>query len=408
MSAASPAVNSFRSDATVISLVGFAHGTSHFFHFVMPPLFPWLMRDFGLTFTQVGVTMTIFFVVSGLGQALAGFVVDRVGGFRVLAGGVTLLSLGAMLLSTAPAYGMLLAGAALMGLGNSVFHPADFTLLNHRVSTARLGHAFSVHGLTGNLGWAAAPVFVIAVANAWGWRAAAFSAGIVGLVALSFLLVNRRILLDLPGGAERAVRKGGSFAFLGVGTVWLCFGFFFVAVMAFGGLQNFAPPILERSYGVSLAFATSGLTAYLLGSAAGTAAGGFFASRGDRQERLIGIALAAAAACSVALASMAVPAWSIVGLMGMMGFGVGFTGPSRDILVRRAATSTFGSGAYGRIYGFVYSGIDSGLALAPILFGALMDAGRYSRVLWGVAALQTFAIVMAMAVGLRSRARAAA
>lgn len=408
MSAASPAVNSFRSDATVISLVGFAHGTSHFFHFVMPPLFPWLMRDFGLTFTQVGVTMTIFFVVSGLGQALAGFVVDRVGGFRVLAGGVTLLSLGAMLLSTAPAYGMLLAGAALMGLGNSVFHPADFTLLNHRVSTARLGHAFSVHGLTGNLGWAAAPVFVIAVANAWGWRAAAFSAGIVGLVALSFLLVNRRILLDLPGGVERAVRKGGSFAFLGVGTVWLCFGFFFVAVMAFGGLQNFAPPILERSYGVSLAFATSGLTAYLLGSAAGTAAGGFFASRGDRQERLIGIALAAAAACSVALASMAVPAWSIVGLMGMMGFGVGFTGPSRDILVRRAATSTFGSGAYGRIYGFVYSGIDSGLALAPILFGALMDAGRYSRVLWGVAALQTFAIVMAMAVGLRSRARAAA
>ena len=392
----------------MISLVGFAHGTSHFFHFVMPPLFPWLMREFGLTFTQVGMTMTIFFVVSGVGQALAGFVVDRVGGFRVLAGGVALLSFGAMLLSAAPAYGMLLAGAAVMGLGNSVFHPADFTLLNRRVSTARLGHAFSVHGLTGNLGWAAAPVFVIALANAWSWRAAAFGAGVVGLVALSFLLLNRRTLLDLPGAVERSPRTGGSFAFLGVGTVWLCFGFFFVAVMAFGGLQNFAPPILERSYGVSLAFATSGLTAYLLGSAAGTAAGGFFASQGDRQERLIAIALAAAAACSVALATTAVPAWSIVALMGMMGFGVGFTGPSRDILVRRAATSTFGSGAYGRIYGFVYSGIDSGLALAPIIFGAFMDAGRYSGVLWGVAVLQTLAIFMAMAVGLRSRARAPA
>ena len=408
--ASAPAANSLRSDATVISLVGFAHGTSHFFHFVMPPLFPWFMRDFGLTFTQAGVLMTTFFVVSGIGQALAGFVVDRVGGFRVLAGGVTLLSLGAMFLSTAQSYWMLLLGAAVMGIGNSVFHPADFTLLNKRVSTTRLGHAFSVHGLTGNLGWAAAPIFVIALANAWSWRAATFGAGLVGVVALSFLLLNRHLLADASGPvAERAApRKGGSFAFLGVGTVWLCFAFFFVAVMAFGGLQNFAPPILERSYGVTLAFATSGLTAYLLGSAVGTGIGGFFASQGERQERLIAIALGAAAVCSVALATASVPAWSIVALMGMMGFGVGFTGPSRDILVRRAATSTFGSGAYGRIYGFVYSGIDSGLALAPIIFGVLMDAGRYSGVLWGVATLQTLAIIVALAVGLRARSRAPA
>jgi FSR family fosmidomycin resistance protein-like MFS transporter len=407
MSATTVPANSLRSDATVISLVGFVHGTSHFFHFVMPPLFPWFMREFGLTFTQVGAAMTVFFVVSGIGQALAGFVVDRVGGFRVLAGGVTLLSLGAMFLSTAQSYWMLLAGAAIMGLGNSVFHPADFTLLNKRVSTTRLGHAFSVHGLTGNLGWAAAPIFVIALANTWSWRAATFGAGLVGLLALSFLILNRQLLLDAPGAvAERAApRKGGSFAFLGVGVVWLCFAFFFVAVMAFGGLQNFAPPILERSYGVSLAFATSGLTAYLLGSAVGTGIGGFFASQGERQDRLIAAALGAAALCSVALATTAVPSWSIVVLMAMMGFGVGFTGPSRDILVRRAATSTFGTGAYGRIYGFVYSGIDSGLALAPIVFGVLMDAGRFSGVLWGVAALQSLAIVVALAVGFRARAR---
>jgi MFS family permease len=408
--AAPAAANSLRSDATVISLVGFAHGTSHFFHFVLPPLFPWLMRDFGLNFTQVGLSMTIFFVVSGVGQALAGFIVDRVGGFRVLAGGVALLSLGAMFLATAQGYAMLLAGAAIMGLGNSVFHPADFTLLNKRVSATRLGHAFSVHGLTGSLGWAAAPVFVIALANAWSWRAATFGAGVVGLLVLVFLVLKRGLLADsLPGAAaERPARKGGSFGFLGVGVVWLCFGFFFVSVMAFGGLQNFAPPIFERAFGVSLAFGASGLTAYLLGSAAGTGAGGFFASKGERQDRLIGIALGAAALCSIALATTAVPAWSIVALMGMMGFGVGFTGPSRDILVRRAATSTFGSAAYGRIYGFVYSGIDSGLALAPIVFGILMDAGRYSGVLWGVALLQTLAIVVALAVGLQARSRAPA
>lgn len=409
MSAASPAaLNSLRSDATVISLVGFAHGTSHFFHFVLPPLFPWLMREFGLTFTQVGAAMTVFFVVSGVGQAMAGFVVDRVGGLRVLCGGVALLSLGGLCYSAAQSYAMLLAAAAVAGLGNSVFHPADYTLLNRRVSTSRLGHAFSVHGLTGSLGWAVAPVFVLAIAESMGWRAACVGASLVGFAALAFLFANRRTLEDARGAVahEGPRRGGGSFAFLGVLVVWMCFAFFFVAVMAFGGLQNYAPAIFHDAYGVTLAFATTALTAYLLGSAAGVGAGGFFASHGERQDRLVAFALSAAALCSILLATAAVPAWTVVLLMAVMGFGVGFSGPSRDILVRRAATSAFGTGAFGRVYGFVYSGIDAGLALAPLVFGPLMDAGHPTHVLWGVAILQGLAICAALAVGFRSRSAA--
>ena len=407
MSATSPAA-SLRHDATVISLVGFAHGTSHFFHFVMPPLFPWLMRDFGLSFTQVGAAMTVFFVVSGIGQAVAGFVVDRIGALRVLCGGVALLAFAALALASAQNYAMLLAAAGIAGLGNSVFHPADFTLLNRRVSTTRLGHAFSVHGLSGSLGWAAAPVFVIAIAETAGWRAACIGASIVGFFALAFLFFNRRLLeVETAGQAvEPPRRRGGSFAFLAVGVVWMCFFFFLLGVMAFGALQNFAPPILERTYGISLGVATSGLTAYLLGSAAGIAAGGFFASHGQHQDRLVAFALTAAALCAVALASGGVPSYSIVALMGMMGVGVGFSGPSRDILVRRAATSTFGTGAFGRVYGFVYSGIDAGLALAPLVFGPLMDAGHPTYVLWGIATLQMLAIVAALSVGFRSRTAA--
>ena len=385
--------------------MGFAHGTSHFFHFVIPPLFPWLMRDFGLTFTQVGAIMSTFFVVSGIGQALAGFAVDRFGGMRVLCAGVALLSMAGFAYASAQSYPMLLAAAAVAGVGNCVFHPADYTIMNRRVSTARLGHAFSVHGLSGNLGWAAAPVFVIAIAEVLGWRAACVGASIVGLLALAFLLARRGDLEDaarlIPH--EPAKRLGGSFAFLGVGVVWMCFGFFLLSVMAFGALQNFAPPLLERTYGVSLGFATSALTAYLLGSAAGTATGGFFATRGEREDRRVAISLSCAALCAVALASALVPVWSVVALMGLMGFGVGFIGPSRDMLVRRAATSTFGAGAIGRVYGFVYTGIDAGLALAPLAFGPLMDAGRYTHVLWGVALLQTLAIATALAVGSRSR-----
>jgi MFS family permease len=135
LSAAAPAAPaSLRADATIISMVGFAHGTSHFFHFMMPPLFPYLMREFGLSFTQVGALMTTFFVVSGIGQALAGFVVDRVGALRVLCGGMALLTVSGLLLSVAQNYPMLMMAAAVAGLGNCVFHPADFTLLNRRVS----------------------------------------------------------------------------------------------------------------------------------------------------------------------------------------------------------------------------------------------------------------------------------
>jgi MFS family permease len=409
MSAASPAANSLRADATIISLVGFAHATSHFFHFVLPPLFPWLMVEFGLSFTQVGLAMTVFFVVSGIGQALAGFVVDRVGGLRVMIAGVGILSLAGLAYALAQNFAMLLAAAALAGIGNSVFHPADYTLLNRRVSTSRLGHAFSVHGLSGSLGWAAAPVFVLAVAHALGWRAACVGASLVGFTSLAFLFANRRTLEDAKTpGMEPARRSGGSFAFLGVPVVWMCFAFFFFSVMAFGGLQNYGPPLLERTYGVTLAFATSALTAYLLANAAGVAAGGFFASKGERQDRLVAAALSVAALCAVLLAGGKVSAWSVIPLMALMGFGVGFSGPSRDILVRRAATSTFGSGAFGRIYGFVYSGIDAGLALAPVVFGPFMDAGNFTHVLWGVAILQTLAIGAALTVGSRSRAGTAA
>src|SRR5512135_849626 len=187
----------------------------------MPPLFPWLMRDFGLSFTEVGSAMTVFFVVSGVGQALAGFVVDRFGALRVLCGGVALLSAGGFALASAGSFPMVLGAAAIMGLGNCVFHPADYTILNRRVSTPRLGHAFSVHGLTGSLGWAVAPVYVIALAQAFGWRAGAAGASVVGLLALAFLFSNRALLDDTELHAPEAPRRsGGSFAFLGVGIVW--------------------------------------------------------------------------------------------------------------------------------------------------------------------------------------------
>lgn len=389
----------------MITVVGYVHGTSHFFHFMFPPLFPWLMADFGLSFTQVGLTMTVFFVVSGLGQAVSGFVVDRFGALRVLYGGIGLLTLSGLALAAAQNFPMLLVAAFFAGLGNSVFHPVDFTLLNRRVSQSRLGHAFSVHGLSGNLGWAVAPVMLTSIAAAWNWRAAGVAAALVGVLAMVVALLNRHTLQDAqPAHDAQAKAKGGTFEFLRTPTVWLCFGFFFTVTLAFGALQNYSTPIFERAYGVSIAAAASALTAYLLASAAGTATGGFFAAQGDGQDKRVAIALSIAALAAGLLASTGLPAVALPVLMAVMGFCVGFSGPSRDILVRRAATSTFGQRAFGRVYGFTYSGLDVGFAVAPLVFGPLMDSGQYTHVLWGAALLQLLAITTALTVGSRSRA----
>lgn len=402
-------------DLEVISLVGLAHGTSHFYHLMLPPLFPWLMKDFGLSYTQAGFLMTVFFVISGVGQAIAGFVVDRVGARRVLLFGIGTLALSAVVLALAQSYAMLLLCAAVAGLGNSVFHPADFTLLNRRVATTRLGHAFSAHGLSGNLGWAAGPVFMAGIAYQAGWQTAAWGAAAVGVVVLALLVVRRGSLEDVPRGAapvavaaDAAVAPGGRFVFLSSGAVWLCFLFFFLTTAAFGILQNYAPPILGNIYGLSLATATAALTAYLLGSAAGMVTGGFIAARTAASERVIALTLLVAATAAVVLSLGIVPAAVVLPLMALMGFGVGVAGPNRDLLVRRAATANFGKAAFGRVYGFVYSGLDIGLAASPVIFGPLLDAGRYATALFAVAALQVLALLAALWVGVHQRARAAA
>jgi MFS family permease len=398
-------------DVEVISLVGLAHGTSHFFHLLLPPLFPWLMPEFGLSFTQAGFLMTVFFVVSGIGQALAGFVVDRIGARPVLFFGVGLLAVSALVLGLAQSYPMLVLAAALAGTGNSIFHPADFTLLNRRVSTPRLGHAFSVHGLSGNLGWAAAPVFMAGIAAASDWHVAAFCASAVGFVVLALLIVRRDALHDAAQAVAPKSTEGApaphQLAFLRSSAVWLCFGFFFLVTSAFGILQNYAPAILGEVYGLPLVLATAGLTAYLLGSAAGMIAGGFVASRRTDSDRVIAYALGGAAVTALLLASGAIPSWLVLPLMALMGFGVGCAGPNRDLLVRKAATAQFGKTSYGRVYGFVYSGLDIGLAVSPLVFGPMLDAGQFTAALAGVAVLQVAALLSALWVGQGARARGA-
>lgn len=394
--------SSLRKDAQVIGLVGVAHGISHFFHLILAPLFPWLKEAFVLSYAELGLLMTVFFVVSGIGQALAGFIVDRLGARTVLFFGIGCLGVAACVLAMSQSYGMLLAGSMLAGLGNSVFHPSDYTLLNQRVSTPNLGHAFSVHGITGNLGWAAAPVFLATIATFYSWRVALMAAAVLPFAVLALLFIYRDVLQPAEiASALPSTKKADTgndaniFDFLKLPAVWMCFAFFFITALALGGIQSFSSASLRSLYGLSLVGATAGYTAYMLSSAAGMLWGGFLAARTARHDVTIALAFTGAGLFSLIIATGLVAPWMAPVLMGAVGFGAGIAGPSRDLLIRAAAPKN----ATGRVYGVVYSGLDIGLAGAPLMFGALMDANHPSWVFILIGVFQMMAIATAISVG---------
>lgn len=391
-----------RQDAAVIGLVGLAHASSHFSHLLLPPLFPVFMREFGLSFTEVGQLMTLFFIVSGAGQAMSGFLVDRVGARPVLWVAMLCFIASAAVASMAQGYGGLVASALLAGVGNAPFHPVDFSILNQRVSAARLGHGFSAHGLTGSLGWALAPAFLIGVTALSDWRQAYQAAIVFYVLVLGLLLWQRDKLRTEPLRRRTGQAGGGSdLDFLRLPVVWWCFAFFLLSTMTLAVVQNFAPSILKALHGVGLEAATMTLTAYMLCSALGMLVGGFVASRSARSDHVVSWAMTAGALLLLLAATGWLGAAGTMSVLALTGLAVGIGGPSRDMMIKRATPG----GAAGRVYGTVYSGLDLGFALSPLLFGMLMDRGYYASTLVGGALVLGLAVFAALGVGHRTAAR---
>ena len=392
-----------RQDGTVMGLVGLAHLISHFSQLLLPPLFPWLKDEFHVSFTELGVLLTIFFAVSCAVQALSGFLVDRFGPRPILFGGLGLIALAAFGFSVSTSYWMMAGFVVIAGVGNGVFHPVDYTLLNRKIHASRLGHAFSVHGITGSLGWALAPAMMSTLALLYSWRVALASAGALALVVLGVLLVNRAHLTIAaatamtgasapPTAASR--KRGESFGFLAIPAVWMCFAFFFLYAVVISGVQAFAPEAARQLHDVPARWAALCLTFYMVASAGGMVLGGFLAADPSRCEKIVGagFTLAAAIALTIGfapLAPMAVPV-----LFAVMGAAAGIAGPSRDLIVKRAAPPN----ATGRVYGVVYSGLDIGSSLAPLVFGMLMDMHRFADVWMGIAIVQAVLITTAFNV----------
>ena len=405
-----------REDASFIGLVGTAHLTSHFSQLLLAPLFPWLKDAFNASYAELGLLMSVFFVVSCASQAAAGFAVDRYGPRPILLAGLAILGTAALGFSFSHSYTMLLFFSALAGLGNGVFHPVDFTLLNRKVHASRIGHAFSVHGITGSLGWALAPALLVPLTLAYSWRTALLCASALIFSVLALMVVNRHRLAP-PAAAESdqaskplsgsvsgfvsasasssAVVPSSDFDFLKIPAVWMCFAFFFFNAAVLSAVQAFAPEAARLLHAVPIAAAAMCLTIYMVSSAGGMVLGGFLASDPARCERVIAWGYGLSAMVALAMAWVDVPGAIVPMMFGLMGFASGTAGPSRDLIVKSAAPAN----ATGRVYGVVYSGLDIGQAVAPLLFGSLMDHGQPMHVWVGIAALQVVLIGSAFNVG---------
>jgi len=374
-----------RRDARVIGVIGFAHMTSHFFQLVIPPLFPAIRDSFDVSYVALGALMTVYYAVSGLCQTIAGFAVDRFGARPVLAGGLALIGVSVALIGLAPNYAAMVPAMVLAGVGNSVFHPADFAILNASVSKPRIGRAYSFHGIAGSLGWVAAPAVVVGLSEFSNWQTALILVGLGAIAVAAFVWIEAGRFADhrlerQTGAAATQGPKMHALAVLTSVPVLMCFAYFTLLSFSFIGTQTFAVTGLIQIFEAPIAIATGALTSYFVGSAAGVFVGGYLADRTERHDVVAGTGLFLASLIFMPLAL----GWPSVGalpiVMALAGFCGGATGPSRDMLVRRATPA----GSAGKVYGFVYSGLDVGSAIAPPMYGAFIDAGRPSLVFWTI------------------------
>jgi MFS family permease len=382
----SAAADSLRQDVKVIGLVALAHGLSHFYQIATAVLFPLIKDELGVSYAALGGTVALYYIVSGICQTLAGFAVDRYGARRVLFGGLTLAVAGALMAGLAQNFPMLVAAAVVGGLGNSVFHPVDFSILNARVDKARLGYAFSWHGIAGYLGYAAAPAYGIAMATAFGWRGALLGAAAIGAGVVLLLATQGAALQAAP---VRQRHAGTAMHALLQAPVLMCFGYFVMIGVGFIAIQTFGMATMVALYGVNVALASAALTAFLLGGATGIFCGGFLAVRATRHDLVAVSGMACSAALMFVLASAWLPAVALPLLLGAAGFAGGLTNPSRDLIVRDSTPP----GATGRVYGFVYSGLDVGSMLTPMIFGWLIDRGQPAAVFYTVVAVLAVSIL---------------
>ena len=353
-----------------LAAISTAHWVSHFHMFVLPMLFPFLKDQLGVGYIELGFALTVFAVISGLTQAPMGYLADHIGARKVLLMGLTLGGFALIMLGLHLSYSWLIASSVLLGLANSVYHPADYAILSAHMDEARMGRAFSIHTFAGFLGGAVAPAIVAALVAMIGGHGALIVSGAVGpLVALLLVVVG------IPDASAADRRIAGATAprqnIITPALIVLTI-FFMLLSLSSAGIGNFGVVALMSGYGASFSSANIALTAFLGASAIGVLAGGFLADHTRRHGQVAAACFALNAAVVFIIATIALPSLLLTTAMAVAGFLGGVIAPSRDMLVRNAAPA----GAAGRAFGIVSTGFNLGGIVSPLLFGWIMDQNR--------------------------------
>ncbi|WP_342735786.1 MFS transporter [Bradyrhizobium sp. B117] len=358
-----------KADSALRTLTGIsiAHWVSHFHMLVLPMLFPFLKEKLGVGYIELGFALTVFAVVSGLTQAPTGYLVDHFGARKLLLGGLTLGGLALILLGLHLSYASLIACAVLLGLANSVYHPADYAILAEHMDEARMGRAFSVHTFAGYLGGAVAPAIVAALVMVSGGTGALIASGVIAILVALLL-----VAMSIPEAGAHKKKSGNAAvpkqAVITPALIMLTMLFTLLS-LSVAGINNFGVVALMSGYGASYSIANVALTAFLGASAAGVLAGGFLADYTEHHGYVAAACFAANAAIVLLIALVTLPGWALTATMATAGFLSGVIAPSRDMLVRNAAPP----GAAGRAFGIVSTGFNLGGIVSPLLFGWIMD-----------------------------------
>ncbi len=384
-----------RRDVRVVGLVGAAHGLSHIYYMALPPLFPILKDQLHVSYTELGLLMTVFNVTAGVGQTPVGFLVDRVGSRAVLAFGLIVQSAAIGAIGLAPGYDFVLGCAFLAGLAHTVYHPADYAIMSATVPKARLGRAFSIHSFLGNVGSAISPAVMVAATAFWGWRAAFLLVGGVGM-AMALALIGQGSVLGNSHElrAKKTARAGPreSLALLASTPILLAFLFYVIVVAGTNGIRTFAVSALVDIQSMQLATANAALTGFMLATAGGMLIGGWLADRLGPRIITGVVSLVSCAALYMLIASVSLPVLGVVVALAAAGLLRGALQATRDLLVH----SVTPDGQHGKVFAFVSSGANIGGAVVPLAFGWAMDAGDPRLVFWisaatTIVALATFA-----------------
>ncbi|NKB58044.1 MAG: MFS transporter [Alphaproteobacteria bacterium] len=381
-----------RHDSWIIGLISTGHFLSHFYYLALPAMFLFLKEEFGVSYAELGLAMTAYSLLGGLVQAPVGFMVDHFGPRRVLLVGLGLNAVAVSLIGFADAYWILLVLAVIAGLGNSVFHPADYSILSGSISEGRLGRAFSIHTFSGFLGGACAPLTMLAIAGFSDWRTAFIATGLVGVAVWAVMLVRSDMFVGESASTKKTAPNGTTdkrgMRLLMTAPVLLFLGFFIFYGMASGGLVAFTASSLINLHGLSVDLANTALTGHLFGVVGGIFFAGLIVDRFNRHGITAAGAMILATAFVLLPLVAGLPHIALIAIMIVVGIGLGLVLPPRDLMVREMTPP----GQTGKVFGFVFVGFAVGSGLTPLFFGWLLDAGMPHMVFVIAAAFMAIAL----------------